>query len=188
MGGGSGGGAVDLVKSLEGSRGPDDESAEVTTRGELEEVEGRDGGGLNTGDVAEALDELLAIDLGVVDNQRTTALAVAAATELALTGTELLGALDLLELSTGADSLEEGEGGSSAGDGAALNESRVDNQGNLRDGHDLVATGEQERSGGRGSQGGAGSISPKSFLYVSYSIAPSNGKILEIFSQRKRID
>jgi hypothetical protein len=156
----SGGGAVDLIEGLESGRGPDDETAKVTTRGKLEKVEGRDGGGLNTGDVAETLDELLAVNLGVVDNQRTTALAVAAATELALTGTELLGALDLLEIGTGANGLEEGEGGSSASDRAALNESRVDDQGNLRDAHDLVTTGKQKRGGGRGSQGGAGSISP----------------------------
>lgn len=172
----SGGGAVDLVKSLESGRGPDDESAEVTTRGELEEVEGRDGGGLNTGDVAEALDELLAIDLGVVDNQRTTALAVAAATELTLTGTELLGVLDLLEVSTGADGLEEGEGSGSAGNGAALNESRVDNQGNLGDGHDLVATGEQKRGGGGSSQGRAGGISLLALVDLDVPLAPDLGR------------
>jgi len=176
VGRGSGGGAVDLVKGLESGRGPDDETAEVTTRGELEKVEGRDGRGLNTGDVAEALDELLAIDLRVVDNQRATALAVAAATELALTGTELLGALDLLEIGTGANGLEEGEGGSSAGDGATLNESRVDNQGNLRDGHDLVATSKQERGGGGGSQGGAGSISLLALVDLDVPLAPDLGR------------
>jgi len=38
-----GGGAVDLVESGEGRRGPDDEAAEVATWGELEEVQGKDG-------------------------------------------------------------------------------------------------------------------------------------------------
>jgi len=38
-----GGGAVDLVEGGEGGRGPDDEAAEVTTWGELEEVQGEDG-------------------------------------------------------------------------------------------------------------------------------------------------
>lgn len=90
VGGGLGGGAVDLVEGLEGGRGPDDEAAEVTARGELEEVQGADGAGLNTGDVAESLDELFAVHLGVVDNEGAAALAVTTATKLALTGAELL--------------------------------------------------------------------------------------------------
>lgn len=160
MGRGLGGGAVDLVEGLEGGRGPDDESAEVTTRGELEEVEGGDGGGLDTGDVAEGGDELLAVGLGIVDDEGATSLAVASATELALASSELLGLLDLLDFGTGADSLQEAEGGSGLGDSGALEESRVDDQGNLRDGADLVAAGLEQGNGSRGSQGGADSISP----------------------------
>lgn len=160
MGRGLGGGAVDLIKGLESSRGPDDESAEVTTRGELEEVEGGDGGGLDAGDVAESGDELLAVGLGIVDDERATALAVAAATELALTGAELLGALGLLDISTGTNSLQETESGGSLGDGSSLEDGGVDNEGNLRDSGDLVATGEEEGSGSGGSQGGADSVSP----------------------------
>ncbi|KAJ6438555.1 aromatic amino acid aminotransferase [Purpureocillium lavendulum] len=163
-GGGLGGGAVDVVEGLEGSRGPDDEAAEVATGGELEQVKGRDGAGLDTGDVAEALDELLAVGLGGVDDEGTAALAVAAATELALAGAELLGALDLGEVVTGADGLEEAEGGGGAAHGAGLEEGGVDNQGNLGDVGDLVATGHQERGGGGGSQGGAGSVAPERLL------------------------
>lgn len=169
VGGGLGGGAVDVVEGLEGSGGPDDEAAEVTTGGELEQVESSDGRGLNTGDVAESLDELLAVGLRVVDDERTTALAVAAATELTLTGAELLGVLGLLQVGAGTDSLEEGQGGSSAGDGASVEESRVDDEGNLSDGHDLVATGHQERSGSRSSQGRAGSITPETAVSIPYT-------------------
>ncbi len=104
---------VDAVKGLEGGRGPDDEAAKVATRGELEEVEGVDGGRLDTRDVAETGDKVLAIDLRVVDDQRSTALAVAAATELTLTGTELPGVLDTLDVGASANSLEEAQSGGS---------------------------------------------------------------------------
>lgn len=164
---GLGGGAVDLVEGLEGSGGPDDESAKVTTRGELEEVEGGDGRGLDTGDVAETGDELLAVDLGVVDDKRATSLAVTATSELALTGTEGLGLLDLLDIGTGTDGLEEAEGGGGLGESTGLEESRVDDEGNLGDGHDLVTTGEEERGSSGSSQGGADSISPRIFMLVS---------------------
>lgn len=161
VGGSLSGGAVDVVEGLEGRRGPDDEAAEVTTRSELEEVEGSDGRGLDTGDVAESLDELLAVDLGVVDDEGTTALAVTAATELALTGAQLLGVLGLLEVGAGADSLEEGQGGGGADNGGGVEDGGVDDERDLSDGHDLVATGHEEGSGGGGSQGGAGSIAPE---------------------------
>lgn len=153
---GSGGGTVDLVESLESGGGPDDEATDVATGGELEEVEGEDGGCLDTGDVAEGLDEVLAVGLGVVDNQRTAALAEAAVTELTLTGTHLLGLLDLDELVTGTEGLEEGDGGLGLGqsttEGLGLN-----NEGNLGDLGDAVATGEQEGGDGRGSQSRGGS-------------------------------
>lgn len=147
---GGGGAAVDLVKGLEGGGGPDDEAAEVATRGELEKVEGEDGGGLNTGDVAEGLDELLAVGLGVVDNQGTAALAEAAVTELTLTGTHLLRLLDLDELIAGTEGLEEGDGGLGLGQGGTLEGLGLDNEGNLGDLGNAVATGEQ-KSGDRGS-------------------------------------
>lgn len=155
-----GGGAVDLVEGLEGGGRPDDEPAEVTTRGELQQVQGVDGGGLNTGDVAETLNELLAVDLGVVDNEGSAALAVAAATELALTGAELLGALDLLQIGAGTDGLQQTESGGGLGGGSALEGGGVDDERNLRDGRDLVTTGEQEGGDGRSSQSRGGSESP----------------------------
>lgn len=160
QGRGSSGSAVDLVQSGEGRGSPDDEAAKVTTGGELEEVEREDGGGLNTGDVAESLDELLAIDLGVVDNQRTTALAVTTATELTLTGTDLLGLLDLDKVRTSTNSLQERDSGLGLGQGSTLEGLGVDNQGDLRNASDAVTTGEQEGRNGRSSQGGSGSEAP----------------------------
>ena len=75
----------------------------MSTWCELEKIERKDGGSLNTGDVAESTRDLLTVDLGVVDNQRTTALSVTATTELTLTSAELAGGLDLLDIWGGTD-------------------------------------------------------------------------------------
>lgn len=174
--GGLGGGAVDLVEGVESGRGPDDEAAEVTTGCELEEVEGGDGAGLDTGDVAEAVDELLAVGLGVVDDEGTTTLAVAAATELALTGANLLGALDLLDVGTGANGLEEGQSGSSAGNGVSGNKLGVDDEGNLGDGHDLVTTGQQQRRDGRGGNSRGNSVTLLALVDLDVPAAPDLGR------------
>jgi hypothetical protein len=65
---GLGRGAVDVVESGEGVGSPDDEAAEMTAGGELEEVQGVDRAGLDTGDVAEGAHERLAVCLAVVDD------------------------------------------------------------------------------------------------------------------------
>lgn len=160
VGGGLGGGTVDIVKGLESGRGPDDESAEVTTRSKLEEVESGNGASLNTGDVSESGNELLAIGLRRVDDKRATSLAVAAATELALTGAELLGVLDLGDVLTSADSLQKAESSSGLGNSGTLENSGVDNQRNLRDGVDLVSTGHEQRNGSGSGQGRNNGVSP----------------------------
>jgi hypothetical protein len=173
---GLGGGAVDAIEGLEGGRGPDDEAAEVTTGGKLEEVEGRDGAGLDTGDVAETNDELLAVNLGVVDDQGTTALAVAAATELALTGAELLGLLGLVNVSTSTDGAEERDGGGGLGHGGGLEELGVDDERDLRDGHDLVTAGEEERGSGGGGKSRADSVTLLALVNLDVPLAPDLGR------------
>lgn len=148
---------VDFVQSSESSRGPDNEATEVTTGSELEEVEGVDGGGLDTRDVAEGLDELLAVGLGVVDDERTAALAETTATHLTLTGAGLLGLLDLDEVRAGTDSLEKGNGGLGLGDSGALEGLGLNDEGDFGDAGDTVTAGEQKRRNGRSSQGRGGS-------------------------------
>ena len=175
-GGGSGGGTVDLVKGLEGGGGPDDEATEVTTGGELEEVEGEDRRGLDTGDVAESTDKLLAVGLGVVDHERTTALAEAAVTQLTLTGTQLLGLGDLDEVLTGTESLEEGDGSLGLGQGSTGEGLGVNNEGNLGDLGDTVATSEEEGRDGRSSQGRGGSETLLVDVDLLVPLAPDLGR------------
>lgn len=178
---GLGGGAVDVVEGLEGSRGPDDEAAEVTTRGELEQVQGVDVAGLDTGHVAEALDELLAVGGGVVDDQGTAALAVAAATELALTGAELLGVLGLEDIGGGTDGAQELESSGSLGSSSTLEDGGVDNQGDLGDLGDLVTTGQQKRSDSRGGDGRSDGVAPLSLRHLDVPLAPNSVFLLLIF-------
>ena len=153
---GLGGGAVDLVESGESRRRPDDEAAKVTTRGELEEVERVDGAGLDTGDVAESKNKVLAILLGVVDDERTTALLVAATPQLTLTSADLARVLGLLDVSTGTDSLEKGNGGGGLLDGAISEGGRGDDEGNLGDGGDGVTAGKEKSRAARGGERGGG--------------------------------
>ena len=59
----------DVVESLESILGPDDESAEVTTRSELEEVESVNAASINTGEISgSSLDEVVFV---TVDDERT---------------------------------------------------------------------------------------------------------------------
>lgn len=161
---GLGGAAVDGVKGGEGVGRPDNETAKVSTRGELEEVEGVDVAGLDTGKVAESGDEVLAVLGGVVDDQGAATLDVATVPQLTLTGAELAGVLDLLDIGGGTDSLEEVDslGGllqGTVGEGGA-----GDDEGNLRDGTNAVATGEDKGSAGRSSNGGNGGETPGRML------------------------
>lgn len=158
--GGLGGGAVDAVESTEGGRGPDHKATEVTTRSELKQVQGVDVADLNTRDVAEGLDDVLAV-LGRVNNEeRTTALGVPAVPQLALASAELARALDLLNILTSTNSLEEGDSLGGLLDGAIGESGAVDDKRDLGDGGDAVATGEEKGSAGRGSDGGNGGEAP----------------------------
>lgn len=158
-GGGGGGGAVELVKSRESGVGPDDETSEMSTRGELEEVEGLDGASLNTGDVPEGTSELDgALSLGVVDNERATALANAASPDLALAGTELAGLGDLDDVGVGTETLEEGDGLTGLGErkGRGGQDERK-----LRDRGHTVSTGEDKGNNRRSSNGRRNSVAPR---------------------------
>lgn len=149
----SSGAAVDGVQSGKCGRGPDDETAEVTTWCKLEEVECVDWAGLDTGNIAESLDEVLAILLWLVDDERSTTLGVAAVPQLTLTSTELAGSLDLGELWASTNSLEESDSGGGLLDSDTSECGRGDDERDLGDVGDAVTTGEEEGGAGRCSDG-----------------------------------
>ena len=153
---GLGRGAVDVVERGEGVGRPDDEAAEVTAWRELEEVQGVDGAGLDTGDVAECADERLAVCLAVVDDEWATALAVAAATHLTLSCAQLARFLDLDDVWAGTDGLEEGGGNGGLDQSGGFEGSAADYEWDLGDGANTVATGEEESWDAGCSNGGCG--------------------------------
>lgn len=162
-------GTVDLVQHGEGTLGPDDEATHVTTGGELQQVEGANVGELDTGDVAESLDDTVVLG---VDNEGTAALAVTTVAHLTNTSTELAGVGDLDDISVGVDGLEESDG--SLGLGQRLN-TGSDNEGNLLDLLNSVTTGQDQRGEGRGSQGRGSSETLLVLVGLDVPLAPDLG-------------
>lgn len=169
-----GGGSVDGVEGTEGGLGPDDEPSEVAAGGELEEVQGRHGAGLDTGDVAESLDDAARALIGrVEDNERATTLAVTAATELSLSSTGLARGGHLDDVLVSADSLEESDGSTCLGQ--VVESGRGDDEGKLGNIRDAVTTGLDEGDGGRSGQGRRGSKAALSLGDLNVPLAPGLG-------------
>ena len=148
----------------------------MSTGGELEEVQGENRAGLNTGEVSECANQLLAINLWVIDDQRSTALSVTAATELTLTSTELAGVLGLLDVTTGTDSLQQSNGSGGLLDGSIGKGSRGDDEGHLGHGADLVTAGEEEGGASRGGNGRSSSETLLVLVDLLVPLAPDLGR------------
>lgn len=100
--------AEDLVKSSESGFTPDDESAEVTTGGELLKVKSVDVADFNTGDVSDGSDEG---DVFVVVNEKgTSSKAVSLVSELTLTSSDGLGVGNSFNIFVGTESLQQSNG------------------------------------------------------------------------------
>jgi hypothetical protein len=139
-------GTVELIQKRDGTLGPDDETTQVSTGSELQQVETTDVDELKTGQVAESLDNTVIL---VVDNERTTALTMTAVSELTLTGTDLAGVGDLDNIRVGVDSLQQGNG--ILGLSNLLNRV-VNDERNFLDLLNTVTTGHDQRGKSRGSQ------------------------------------
>lgn len=99
---------VNRVESSHGGFGPDDESTDVTTGSELEEVQRLDGASLDTGNVLESSNDTLILG---VDDQRTPSLPVPPVPQLSFTGPDLSRVGDLGDIGVSGDGLEELDGG-----------------------------------------------------------------------------
>lgn len=132
----------------------------MSTWCQLQQVQGENITGLNTWEVAESTDKFLSVSISVIDNERSTSLSVTAASEFTLTGTELSGSLDLLNIGQSTDSLKETSSGGSACDLSTLEDLGVDDERNFSDFGDLVTTGEEESWDTGGSEGRNGCESP----------------------------
>jgi hypothetical protein len=138
-------GAEHLIEVSEGVLSVDHEATEVTSGSELEEVEAVDGARVNTGEVASsALEEgvLVTIDKegALGDHEAGVALLAGTSARFLCAGVSESGTS-----TNGLEALEESMGG--------LNVEGVNNEGELGDGINLVATGEDEGSASRSSNG-----------------------------------
>lgn len=144
--------AEDVVEGLEGVLGPDDESSEVATRGELEEVKSVDVDEVDAGEVSGgSLDRLVLL---TVDDQGAASEDIAGVSHLALADSNSLGVSGSLEVLRGAEVLKRGQEGL-----GGVNVEVVNNEGELGGTEDAVASGENQGSHGGGSDGGSNSVS-----------------------------
>jgi hypothetical protein len=163
-------GSEDLIKLVESSLSPDDESAQVTTGGKVEQVEVVDGGALDTGQVLESSDNTLIVG---VDHKGTSAHHEASVSHLSGASADLSGVLALLHISIGTEGLKDGKGilGLGAGvDGVG------EDKGELRDGIHSVATGHHKGHDSGGSQGRRHGVSALVDIDLSMPASPDLGR------------
>jgi hypothetical protein len=144
--------AEDVVELGEGVGGPDHQSSNVTTGGELEEVESVDVASVNTGEVPGAsLDVRVTVS---IDDQGSLAHGESGVAVLSLSVSHLLGFADSVEVLLGTELVEDGE--ETTGGGSV---ERLGDEGELGDIVDTVTTGHDERSASGGGEGGSDGVS-----------------------------
>lgn len=167
--------AVDGVEGLECARGPDDEATQVAAGRELEQVQREHRRRLDAGDVAECAHKLLAVRLRVVHDERSAALAVAAVSQLSLTGTQLARLLHLDDVRASTDGLQESGGGGGLDERGTLEGLARHNERHFGHGGDAVTTGEEEGGDGAGGDGRGSSEAPAKrvllAVFLSFSVS-----------------
>ncbi len=153
LGGGVGRlGAEEGIQLLEGSLGPDDQTTEVTSGSEGEEIELVDVGEGDTRQVAEGAANTVVL---VVDDKGSLALDVAAVAELADSRADLARVLALLDVLVQAELLEEADGILGLLEGL---DTIVNDDWDLRNVRNLVSTSLDEGWEGRSGDGAGGSV------------------------------
>jgi hypothetical protein len=162
-------GTVNLVEETESSLGPDDESTEVTSGGELEEVESSDVDELDSGNVSESLGDTVVL---VVDDEGSSSLTVSASTHLSLSGSGLPRVGDLDDVVVSLGSLQEGDGLLGLGVGLS---GVGDDEGDLLDLLDSVSSGENERWEGGGGESRDDGESLLVLVHLDVPLSPDLG-------------
>jgi hypothetical protein len=163
-------GTVELVEKSESASGPDDETTNVTTGSELKQVQVADVDNLNTGKVAESLGDTIVL---TIDNEGSTALTVAAVTDLTNTSTELARVGNLNDISVGVEGLEKSN--SFLGLGESLNLVGNDKR-NFLDLLNAVTAGQHKGGKCRSSQSRNGSESLLVLVDMHVPLAPGLGR------------
>lgn len=161
---------VDLVKGGNGRLGPDDESSDVSSRSQLEQVELVNGAGLDSGNVLESSDNSLILG---VNDQRTSSLSVSSVSHLSLSSSDLSRVGDLGDIGVSRDSLQELNG--SLGLGGGLDGGR-DDEGDLLDLLDSVTSSKDQRGESRSSNGGSDGVSLLVLVDLDVPLSPGLGR------------
>lgn len=161
---------VDLVEGGNGALGPDDESTDVSSGSELEQVELINGASLDSWNVLESSDNSLVFG---VDDQRTSSLSVSSVSHLSLSSSDLSRVGDLGNIGVGRDSLQQLDG--SLGLGSRLDGGR-DDKGDLLDLLDSVSSGKDERRESRSGNGGSNGVSLLVLVDLDVPFSPSLGR------------
>jgi hypothetical protein len=98
-------GSEDIVEFLEGIGSPNDEPTNVSSWGQLKEIQSADVEGLHTGDVSDGTEQRDVVTL--VDNKGSTSTAITSVTELAQTSSDSDSVDDLSNVGIGTNVLEE---------------------------------------------------------------------------------
>ena len=163
-------GSVYGIEELEGTLGPDAESAKVTTWGELKDIEAADVGELDTGNVSEGLDDTVVLG---VDDEGSSSLLVSASTHLSLSSANLPAVADLDNIGVSLDGLEDSDGLLGLCD--ALN-GIGDDERNLLDLLNSVTTGHDESGESSCGKSGNGSKSLLVQVGLDVPLPPDSGR------------
>lgn len=156
-----------VVEGSESLLGPDDEATDVTSGGELEEVEAVNVGDLYAGDVAEGG---AYVRLSVGDEQRSAALHEAAVAALTLSCAQAARVLDALNVNVGLHGLQERHGLLSLRHTGEIGSG--EHEGHLGHLGDAVAARHHERGHGGGGERGNNGESALALVHASVPAAP----------------
>ena len=101
-------GSENVVQFSEGAFSPDDESSDVSSGGELEEIESADVNSLNTGDVSQGSDKRNV--LSTVDDKWSSSGSVSSVSEFTETSSNLDGVGNFLDIIESSDISQESNG------------------------------------------------------------------------------
>lgn len=157
----------DGVELLEGILGPDDESSQMTSWGELQEIESVNRGGFNSWKISEGLGDGGFI---VVNNEWSSSLSVSSVSHFSLSSSDVVRSLSLFNISVGSQSFQESNslgGLVNSVDGLVVN-----NQRNFWNSFDSVSSGQNQRRNSSSSDGGSYSVSLFSGVDLSVPSSP----------------
>lgn len=163
-------GSEELIKLVEGTLSPDDESAQMSTGGKVEQVQVLHRGDLNTGQVLESSHKALVIG---VHHKRPSAHDIASVSHLSGASTDLSGVLGLLHIGISTEGSKDSKRILGLGDG--VDRVRKD-QGELRDGLHSVATGHNKGHNGGSSESRGHGVSALVHVDLSVPASPDLGR------------